>query len=80
MLKNLYKTKITNENKELVNLIKRGLIDLKNKIKKMSYVENEFENPDEIRNLLEMISDFKETFQEGEGLKTVKPGQVLSDD
>ena len=77
MLKNLYKTKITNENKELVNLIKR---DLKNKIKKMSSVENEFENPDEIRNLLEMISDFKETFQEGEGLKTVKPGQVLSDD
>ena len=36
MLKNLYKTKIANENKELVNLIKRGLIDLKNKIKKMS--------------------------------------------
>ena len=80
MLKNLYKTKITNENKELVNLIKRGLIDLKNKIKKMSSVENEFENPDEIRNLLEMISDFKETFQEGEGLKIVTPGQMLSDD
>ena len=29
MLNNLYKTKITNENKELVNLIKRGLIDSK---------------------------------------------------
>ena len=80
MLKNLYQTKITNENKELVNLMKSGLIDLKNKIKKMSSVQNEFENPDEIGNLLENISDFKETFQEGEGLKIVTPGQVLSDD
>ena len=36
MLKNLYNTKDTERNKIQVNLIKSGLIDLKNEVGKMS--------------------------------------------
>ena len=44
----LYKIKNENENNELVNVIKIGLIDFKNEIKKMSEDEKETEKPDKI--------------------------------
>ena len=60
-----------------VNLIRSGLTDLKNEIKKMSEDE-EIENPDKIVNLVKKILDFNEQNQEGQGLKILTPYQMLS--
>ena len=59
-------------------MIRSGLIDLKNEIKKMSEDGKEIEKPDKIVNLVEKILDFKKTYQEGQGLKILTPDQMLS--
>ena len=58
MLKKLYETKDKKENNELVNVIKSGLIDLEDKIKKMSKKEIEIETPDKILKIDEKILEF----------------------
>ena len=67
MLKEVYKTKNTNENKKLLNVIKRGLVDLNSEIKKMS--ENKKERPNELVNVVEKILDSNNIYQEGQELK-----------
>ena len=58
MLKKLYETKDKKENNELVNVIKSGLIDLEDEIKKMSKKEIEIETPDKILKIDEQILEF----------------------
>ena len=48
MAKQLYEIKKKKENDELVNIIKSGLIELKEEIEKMSEDEKETEKPDKI--------------------------------
>ena len=55
MVQNLNCTKNKERNKIQVNLIKRALTDLKNKIKNMSENKTEFEQPNEIVNIVEKI-------------------------
>ena len=79
LAKQLYETKNRKKNNGLVNVIKSGLSDLKDEIKKMSEVEKEIEKPDEILKIVEEILDFnnKEN-QIREGLKMLTPNQMLS--
>lgn len=67
MLKEVYKTKNTNENKKLLNVIKSGLVDLNSEIKKMP--ENKKERPNELVNVVEKILDSNNIYQEGQELK-----------
>ena len=78
MTKQLYETKNKKENNELVNVIKSGLIDLKDEIKKMSKEEIENEKPDKILKVVEEILKFKKQKQQGLGLKILTPNQMLS--
>ena len=55
LIKQLYKIKNKKENNELVNVIKSGLIDLKDETKKMSEDEKETKKPDKI---LEIVEEF----------------------
>lgn len=68
MLKEVYKTKNTNENKKLLNVIKSGLVDLNSEIKKMMS-ENKKERPNELVNVVEKILDSNNIYQEGQELK-----------
>ena len=61
------------ENNELILII-----DLKDKIKKMSKKEIENEKPDKILEIVEEILKYKETKQQGLGLKILTPNQMLS--
>ena len=67
MQKEVYKTKNTNENKKLLNVIKSGLVDLNSEIKKMS--ENKKERPNELVNVVQKILDSNNIYQEGQELK-----------
>ena len=58
LAKKLYATKNTNKNNELVNVIKSGLIDLKDEIEKMSKEEIENEKPYKILKTVEDILKF----------------------
>ena len=78
LTKQLYKIKNKKENNELVNVIKSGLIDLKDEIKKMSKEEIENEKPDKILKVVEEILKFKKQKQQGLGLKILTPNQMLS--
>ena len=80
LTKQLYKIKNKKENNELVNVIKSGLIDLKDEIKKMSEDEKETEKPDKILEIVEEILIFnRENWkQQGLGLKILTPNQMLS--
>ena len=78
MKKIMYKTKNTNRNKDLVNVIKSRLVDLKNEIKKMSEDETEIEKPDEMVDIVEKILELINQNQEGKGLKILTPDQTLS--
>ena len=77
LTKQLYKIKNKKENNELVNVIKSGLIDLKDEIKKMSKEEIENEKPDKILENVEEILKFNEQKQQGLGLKILTPNQML---
>ena len=78
MTKQLYETKNKKENNELVNVIKSGLIDLKDEIKKMSKEEIENEKLDKILKIVEEILEFNREKQSGQGLKILTPNQMLS--
>ena len=62
----------------MVNVIKSGLIDLKNKIKEMSEDEKKIEKPDKILKIVEEILEFNKQNQSGKGLKILTPNQMLS--
>ena len=77
--KKLYETKSKKENNELVNVIKSGLIDLKNKIKETSEDEKKnIKKPDKIFKIVEEILEFNKQKQSGLGLKILTPNQILS--
>ena len=60
----LYKIK-DNKNNELVNLIKSGLIDLKDEIEKISKEEKKIKKPNEIVNIVEEILEFNRKKKSG---------------
>ena len=79
LIKQSYEIKNKNKNNGLVNVIKSGLSDLKDEIKKMSEDEKEIEKPDKILKIVEEILDFKnKQNQIGKGLKILTPSQMLS--
>ena len=65
MFKTLYNISDRKKNNLLVNTIKSGLSDLKNKIKKMSEDEIKIEKPNEVVDIVEEILEFNEQNQEG---------------
>ena len=65
-------------NSKLVELIKSGLIDLRNEIENMSEEEKQIENPNEIVNIVERILEFNNLNQRGQGLKILTPNEILS--
>ena len=66
------------ENDKLVNVIKSGLIDLKDEIEKMSEDEKKTKKPDKILKPVEEILKFIEQKQLWQGLKILTPDQMLS--
>ena len=80
MAKQLYEIKNKKENDELVNIIKSGLIELKEEIEKMSEDEKETEKPDKILEIVEEILIFnrENRKQQGLSLKILTPNQMLS--
>ena len=78
LVKKLYETKDKKENNELVNVIKSGIIDLKDEIEKMSEDEKKIEKPDKILKIVEEILEFNKQNQSGKGLKILTPNQMLS--
>ena len=78
LVKELYETKDKNEDNELVNVIKSGIIDLKDEIKKMSKEEKENEKPDKILKIVEEILKFNKQKQLVLWLKILTPNQMLS--
>ena len=64
LAKQLHKIKNKNKNNELVNVIKSGIIDLRNKINKISKDEQEIEKPDRILEIVDEIIDFNSKIQE----------------
>ena len=78
LLENLQKSKNKFENNKIqVNLINRGLRDLKEEIEDMSEQEKEIENPYKIVDLVENILEFNKQ-QQGRGVETLTPDQMLS--
>ena len=55
MQRELCKTKNTDKNKDVVNVIKSGLSDLQGDIKEMSECEKRIEQPDKIVDIAERI-------------------------
>ena len=68
LLKKLRRLKNT-KNKSQLSLVKSGLIDLKDDIKKMSKYERETEKPNEIVSIVEKILEFNNQNQRGQGLQ-----------
>ena len=62
----------------VINVIKSGLSDLKNEIKKMSKNEIENEKSDKVVDIVEKILQFNRQNQEGQRLKVLPPDQMLS--
>ena len=69
MLKDLYRINDKYKNKDLINVIKSGLTDLKNETENMSEEEKEIEKPNEIVNIVEEILEFNKQKQEGKRTK-----------
>ena len=79
LIRQLYEIKNRKENNQLVNTIRSGLTDLKDKILKMSEDEKEIEKADKILKIVEEILDFNnKQNQIGKGLKMLTPSQMLS--
>ena len=79
LVKQLYETKNKKKNFKFVNVIKRGLSDLKDETKEMSKEEIENEKMYRILKIVVEIIDFNQLeHQKGEGLKIVTPDQMLS--
>ena len=68
-MKDLYRINDKYKNKDLVNVIKSGLTDLKNETENMSEEEKEIEKPNEIVNIVEEILEFNKQKQEGKRTK-----------
>ena len=68
-MKDLYRINDKCKNKDLVNVIKSGLTDLKNETENMSEEEKEIEKPNEIVNIVEEILEFNKQKQEGKRTK-----------
>ena len=62
------KTKTKKKSNKLVNIIKRGKIDLKIKIEEMSKEEIKIEKPNKIVKIVEDILEFNKKKQSGGGL------------
>ena len=79
LAKKLFETKDKKKNNDLVNVIKSGLCDSKDEIKKMSKEEIENEKPDKILKIVEIIIFNRENKkQQGLGLKILAPDQMVS--
>ena len=78
LVKQLDETKKKKKNNKLVNVIKSGLSDLKNKIEKMSEEEIENEQPDKILKIVEEIPEFNKQNRLRGGLNILTPDQMLS--
>ena len=74
MLKDLYRINDKYKNNDLVNVIKRGLSDLKKEIENMGEEEKEIETIDIVAEILE----FNKQNHQGLGLKILTPDQMLS--
>ena len=73
LLENLKELKNNSgKNKDLVNVIEKGLKDLKEEVKDMSKAEREIED------IAEKNLEFNKQNQEGKGLKILTPNQMLS--
>ena len=62
----------------MVNLIKSGLKELKEEIKKISGAEKKIEDPELIVEFVEDILKFNKQYQQGKDLKILTPNQMLS--
>ena len=78
MLKVWYTTSNKKKNNNLVILIKRGFSDLKKETENTSEEGKEIEKPNEIIDIVEKILEFKDQTQRGQGLKILRPDQMLS--
>ena len=78
MLKFVCNTNDKKKSNDLTNVIKNGLSDLKNEIKKMSENEIEIEKPDKTVDIIEEVLQFNRQNQEGPGLKILTHDQMLS--
>ena len=78
MLKDLHKINDKKKSNDVVNLIKSGLSDLKNETENMNEEEKEFDEPNEIVDIVEEILEFNKQNQQGQGLKILTPDQMLS--
>ena len=78
MVMYLNKTNDTEKNNEVANLIKSGLKDLKEEIKKTSTEEKEIEDAESIVEIVEQILKFNKQNQQGKGLKILTANQMLS--
>ena len=79
MQKSLSKTLGTQASKQIVKIIKSGLIDLNKETKKMPEDEIEIEEPNEIIDAVAQILQYNEKqSQSAKGLKILTPQQMLS--
>ena len=79
MAKKLFEIKNKNKNIKFVNVIKSGIIDLKNKIEKC-LKKKKNEKPNEIVKIVDNFLEFNDKIQKhsGIGLKILTPNQILS--
>ena len=78
MLKALYNTDNESNNNDLINMIKKGLNNLKDEIEKISEDEIKIKKPYEIVDSVQNILEFNRQNQEGKGLNIVTPDQIIS--
>ena len=78
MYKVLNEAKDKEKNSNLVNMFNSGLRDLEKEIKDMSEEEIETEKPYNIVKVVKNIFETNKKNQEGKGLKTLTPNQMLS--
>ena len=78
MAKTLFETKSKKKNDDLVSVIKSGLRNLENEIKKMSENEKEAGKPDKILKIAKEILEFNKKIQAGRDLKILTLDQMLS--
>ena len=78
MLKALYNTDNESNNNDLINMIKKGLNNLKDEIEKISEDEIKIKKPYEIVDSVQNILEFNRQNQEGKGLNIVTPEQIIS--
>ena len=78
LTKTLYEITNRKENDKLVNVIKSGLIYLKDETKKMTKDEKEAEKTDKILESVKEILNFNKVKLSGQGLKILTPNQMLS--